>query len=306
MEIAAPSSNSKSWRDAMPIHPAANIFPMMSEPELKRWGRDIKKYGLKTRIAIHDSGVDTKGPQYSLLDGRNRLAATEAVGLAPRLELKPSSPRSKTLLWTLTLEGVPEDDVPQPLYVDTDPYAFVASANIHRRHLTAKGKREAAAELIKANPEKSNRQIAEQLKVDDKTVGSTRRELERRAEIPHVETRTDSKGRQQPSAKPKRWRDRDDPYNLFKEGNRDAERKAPKKPKPHALKDEEMPTEEEAEESQQQDFYDQACHLLDLMDGTTRQRFFAEMRKLYPQEVGAATPSDDGLDIPECLRRSAP
>jgi hypothetical protein len=293
MQITAPSPNAKSWRDGLPIHPAAELFPMMSEPELKEWGGDIKKNGLKTPIAIYDSGVNTE-PRYWLLDGRNRLAAMEAVGLAPRLTLNPSR-RGGGSWWSLTLEGGCEDDhpdvwgddIPQPLLVETDvdPYAFVASANIHRRHLTAEGKRDAIGKLIKAAPEKSNRQIAEQLKVDDKTVGSTRRELERRAEIPHVETRTDSKGRQQPSAKPKRWRDRDDPYNLFKEGNRDAERKASKKAKPHVLKDEEMPTEEEAEESQQQDFYDQACHLLGLMADATRQKFFAEMRTLYPAAV---------------------
>jgi len=80
--------------------------------------------------------------------------------------------------------------------------------------------------------------------------------------------------------------------------------KAPKKPKPRPLKEEEMPTEEEAEESQQQDFYDQACHLVGLMDDATRQRFFAKMRRVYPQEVGAATPSND-LDPPQSLPRSA-
>ena len=25
----------KSWRDVLPVHPAAELFPMMSEPELK-------------------------------------------------------------------------------------------------------------------------------------------------------------------------------------------------------------------------------------------------------------------------------
>jgi hypothetical protein len=202
MQIAASSSNAKSWRDVLPIHPAAEVCPMMSEPELKEWGEDIKKNGLKTSIAIFDSGVDTKGPRYWLLDGRNRLAAMEAVGLAPRLALKPFR-RGGGSWWTLTLEGVGEDDhpdlcgfvLPQPKLVDDDPYAFVASANIHRRHLTAEGKRDAVAKLIKAAPEKSNRQIAEQAKVDHKTVGAVRDQLSATGEIPQLTKTVGKDGR---------------------------------------------------------------------------------------------------------------
>src|SRR5262249_40068638 len=44
---------------------------------------------------------------------------------------------------------------------------------------------------------------AKQAKVDHKTVAAVRREGEARGEIPHVETRTDSKGRKQPTRKPR-------------------------------------------------------------------------------------------------------
>jgi len=60
------------------------------------------------------------------------------------------------------------------------------------------------AKILKAKPEQSNRQIAKQVKVDHKTVGAIRAEGEGRGEIPHVEARTDTKGRKQPSAKPKK------------------------------------------------------------------------------------------------------
>ena len=40
---------------------------------------------------------------------------------------------------------------------ETDPYAYVLSANVHRRHLTAEQKRELIAKVLKAQPEKSNR-----------------------------------------------------------------------------------------------------------------------------------------------------
>src|SRR5262249_15977305 len=50
-----------------------------------------------------------------------------------------------------------------------------------------------------ADPSKSNLQIAREIRADDKTVASVRRELEARSEIPNVETRTDTRGRKQPA-----------------------------------------------------------------------------------------------------------
>jgi hypothetical protein len=32
----------KSWRDVLPIHPAAELFPLMSPGELRALGEDIK------------------------------------------------------------------------------------------------------------------------------------------------------------------------------------------------------------------------------------------------------------------------
>ena len=55
--------------------------------------------------------------------------------------------------------------------------------------------------MLKANPERSNNATAKIAKVDDKTVGAVRAELERRSEIPNVSSRTDSKGRKQPARK---------------------------------------------------------------------------------------------------------
>jgi hypothetical protein len=98
---------------------------------------------------------------------------------------------------------------------DVDPDDYVGSANAHRRHLTpegkqhaledvrtAKDKRAAIEDALKANPHLSDRQIAERQNCDNKTVAAVRARLEDREEIPHVEVRTDSKGRQQPAGKP--------------------------------------------------------------------------------------------------------
>jgi hypothetical protein len=83
----------------------------------------------------------------------------------------------------------------------SDPYAYVVSANLHRRHLDAEAKREVIAALVKAQPEKSNRQIAAMTDTSHPTVGKIRSEAEARGEVPRVTTHTDTKGRHQPAKK---------------------------------------------------------------------------------------------------------
>src|SRR5262245_5638944 len=67
----------KSWRDVLPIHPAADLFPLMSPEELKVLGEDIiKQMGLTSPIVwFKERG------RWWLLDGRNRLDAMEAAGI---------------------------------------------------------------------------------------------------------------------------------------------------------------------------------------------------------------------------------
>jgi hypothetical protein len=67
---------------------------------------------------------------------------------------------------------------PTQLYGRTDPFAYVVSANLRRRQLTAEQHREVIAALVKANPEKSNRQIAAMADSNRTTVGEVRSELE--------------------------------------------------------------------------------------------------------------------------------
>jgi hypothetical protein len=178
---------SPSWREVLSVHPAAKLFPRVSEEELNVFAQDIRQHGLKTKITLWNDGtIDC------VLDGITRLDALQRAGIK--------------FFATETHDGRCLHDFKYfSRLVDPalDPYAYVISANIHRRHLTAEQKRELIAKLLKAKPEASNVAIAKQVKADDKTVAKVRRDLERRSEIPNVEKRTDSKGRAQPATKPK-------------------------------------------------------------------------------------------------------
>ncbi len=81
-----------------PIHPAANLFPMLPEAELQELAADIKANGLQQPIVMFGA---------QLLDGRNRWRACEIAGVEPRLRD-----------WS-----------------GTDPIGFVVSMNLKRRHL---------------------------------------------------------------------------------------------------------------------------------------------------------------------------
>jgi len=185
----APKS-ATSWRDTLKIHPAADLFPLMSSDELRALGEDIKKNGLKIPVAVW------RGKQggLQLLDGRNRLDAMEAVGIPVR--------RVKHFV-EYYLEGpMTWEDASEHVSADTDPYAYVVSANIHRRHLSTEQKRDLITKLIKATPGKPDFQIAKTIKVSPTTVGTVRREMEAKGDVSKLETRIDTKGRKQPSRKP--------------------------------------------------------------------------------------------------------
>jgi len=173
----------KSWRDVLPVHPAAEFFPLMSPDERRELGEDIKKHGGLPEMPLLLWEAEKDAPLF-LLDGRNRLDAMEAVGL-PVLDKE-----GKWLAWALDTRCCTR-------IRGEDPYAYVMSANIHRRHLTAEQKRELIAKLLKAQPEKSDRQIGKMARTSKNTAAVVRREMERRGQIDHVEKRKDTKGRKQ-------------------------------------------------------------------------------------------------------------
>jgi hypothetical protein len=168
-----------SWRDHLPVHPAADLFPPMSESELRELGENIKKHGgLFSRIMFVKVGDG-----FQLLDGRNRLDAMDLVGMG--------------VDWKARSAPV------QCLSDDVDPYDYVLAANVHRRHLTGEQKRELIAKILKAKPEESNRKIAKQTKADDKTVAKVRRKLESTSEIPKLDKITGADGKKRKSRSPR-------------------------------------------------------------------------------------------------------
>ena len=104
------------WRDTCAVHPAADVFPMMSDEEIDDLAADIKKHGLSRPIVFY---LTTKpgtrdATSMRLLDGRNRMEALERIG-------QPVTECMKEYVSDL-------DPV--------DPVAYVVGANIKRRHLT--------------------------------------------------------------------------------------------------------------------------------------------------------------------------
>ncbi|MDV3129099.1 ParB N-terminal domain-containing protein [Mycobacterium sp. 21AC1] len=152
----------------LPVHPAAEIFPMMSDAEIDELAQDIKANGLQVPIVV--AYTDESCTSTVVIDGRNRLKACQLAGVSPVTEL--FSPAFK------------DDLVP-----------LILSLNVHRRHLTSEQKRTILAASIKAEPELSDRQHAKRAKASDKTAGAVRRELESTAEIPQLDKRVGGDGR---------------------------------------------------------------------------------------------------------------
>ena len=107
----------------IPVHPHADIFPMLAESELAELANDIAENGLREPLVLQVvEGVDT------LIDGRNRRAACALVHVEPGVRY---------------LNG-------------EDPTAYIFSTNIARRHLTA-GQKAMAHAMMYPDPARLKR-----------------------------------------------------------------------------------------------------------------------------------------------------
>ena len=126
---------------------------------------DINKNGLLQPIVVY---------QDKILDGNNRYRACMLAKVKPRVtELVEAS--------------------------DAQAQRYVISANIHRRHLDPKTRKEILETLLKLDPTKSNRQLGEETKLDHKTVGTIRAEMVAGGEIPHQDKTVGKDGVAQPT-----------------------------------------------------------------------------------------------------------
>jgi hypothetical protein len=215
--VFAPSFN---WRDHLPVHPLADAYPKVPHEQLVEIGESIRRSGLQFPIILHAKGDPTNPDAFELIDGITRLNSMAAVGLEFKFE-RFSFPlfygRRKGHSLRLVIHGFDPDDMDSPVTTkivnnlsDDEIAAYIENANLHRRHLepekyharieASRARIEAA---LKRDPEKSDRQLGEELGVDHKTVGKVRAKGEDVGSLPHVETRTDTKGRRQPAKKPK-------------------------------------------------------------------------------------------------------
>jgi hypothetical protein len=178
-----------SWRDTIQVHPVAELFPLMGEAELGVLAADIKANGLVSPIALWRASKDA---QAELLDGRNRLDAIEReLGRPVRIVTRTYRGRTtwsleandedgnSTLIVDLIGDGfgVGIDPAFVVLESDIDPWKYVASINLHRRHLTAEQKRAAITKLLEVIPERSDRGIADMVKASPTTVGNIRAKI---------------------------------------------------------------------------------------------------------------------------------
>ena len=111
-EISSGSGESGTESSRWPVHPAAELLPLLPDDELQGLAADIREHGLHEPVWLYDD------PDLGtvLLDGRNRVRACALAGV----------------------------EVTTRTYTGDSPTAFVVSENAHRRHLTT-GQRAALA-----------------------------------------------------------------------------------------------------------------------------------------------------------------
>jgi hypothetical protein len=175
----------------MKFHPLAEIFPLMEGAEFDELVADIKANGLREKIDLYEGMI---------VDGRNRFLALQRLGI------DPSADPSKYFRRAIYAHSVGGDIAPHEQSNDDRVRAYVISKNIHRRHLTAEQRRDLLVKLVAAQPEKSDRVLARDAKVDHKQVSRARRKAEATGAIASVEMRTgaDGKARKQPAKKARR------------------------------------------------------------------------------------------------------
>jgi ParB-like chromosome segregation protein Spo0J len=147
--------------------PPYQLMPPLSDKDYRDLKESIRRHGVYADVEKDEHG--------NVLDGHHRVRAWEE----------------------LRAEGVRLPDYPvkiRPGLSESEKRAFVRTVNVERRHLTREQKRQLIADQLRETPERSNRQVAEELGVDHKTVAVVRDTIEATGEIPSWNARPERMG----------------------------------------------------------------------------------------------------------------
>jgi hypothetical protein len=177
--------------ERIPVHPAAAMLPMMSDAEIDELAADIKENGLVEPVVFWCDNTAQKEsgqlwglehcPRY-LLDGRSRAAALERIGHSldgvRRRTKEPQSPVRLLPAW----RRAPRTGA----WTYLDPWAYVLSANVRRRHLTPEQRRRVVEDMVRRRPELTDRALAKLALAHHETVAARRAEAEACGDIRHI------------------------------------------------------------------------------------------------------------------------
>lgn len=147
--------------ELLPIHDAANIFPMMDELRLNELAQDIKKNGLQIEIELLDGKI---------IDGRNRYKACLIAGVEPSfMEVLPADPLQYVLSLNLQRRHL---DSGQRAFVALNVEEYEAKA-AKQRQSKLNGKTQLPANLPEAKGDARDK-AAEQLAVGGRSVSDAK------------------------------------------------------------------------------------------------------------------------------------
>lgn len=142
------------------------VMPNLSADEYAELREDIKQRGVMVPIEFDENGV--------ILDGHHRLQICEELGIK-------EYPR-----------------VIRAGMTDEEKRTHARKLNMARRHLTQEQKRGLICEQLKETPEKSDRQIAKDLGVSNRTVSLQRKDMVQKNELCNLHSSIGADGKERP------------------------------------------------------------------------------------------------------------
>jgi ParB-like chromosome segregation protein Spo0J len=146
-------------------------MPPLTLEEHRQLKESIREHGVLVPIEYDEHG--------NILDGYHRIEIAAELGIAD---------------WPkITRSGLSENEKRQ----------HARTLNLARRHLTRQDKAKLIEDQLRDTPEQSDRKIADDMKVDHKTVSKRRRKLESTGAIPQLPKTIGADGKARPTKNPK-------------------------------------------------------------------------------------------------------